>query len=209
MFKKIFYFKKAAVINAAFFIFSSLADARLVLTTFDSVRSKASLLLLQKQKKQAMAVVSDYIANETNKVAIAEASDFLLMISKTFLSKEAQEAYETSINLTSDNSKESLQQVEVCLQLEPQNAECLIQRLRLAVRLKNKSLNEKTMAILEEAIPGTIVENWAALIVKKHEPDFKSKSIVKKLTEKPSEDVFVLTTLELDRAFEVNNFSRA
>ncbi len=209
MFTELSHFKKAAIINAAFFIFVSSAGARAISTSFESVRTKATNLLIQKQKKQALQVVANYMQNESNKNSVSEASEFMLTLAQTFISKDAQEAYESSINFTLDNPKESLQAIEICLQLEPQNSDCLIQKLRLAVRAKNKTLIERTHIQITQAVPNTSADTFTTLIIKKDETDFKTKNFVKRLIDKPGDEDFVLTVLELDRAFDAKNFSRA
>jgi predicted RNA binding protein with dsRBD fold (UPF0201 family) len=204
---------KAALQNAAFFILALLAftsaTARPMAETLDGVRKKASAMLLQKQKKQALQTLTEFIRNETNKTTATDALDFLEMIAKTFITKESQEAYETSVNLIVENPKEAVKQVDLCIQAEPQNSECLVQRIRLAYRDKNIGVVENYSSQLKQIIPGTRTDHWVSITLKRTDLDFKNKIIVKKLNEKVSEDSFVFAALELDRSFAAKNFSRA
>lgn len=206
-------FRKAALQNAAFFILiialTRPLAAKPIIETLETVHTKATNFLLQKQKKQALQSISDYIKIENNKASLAEANDFLETVSKTFMVKESQEAYETSVIMTFENNKEAIKQIELCLQLDPQNADCLVQRIRLAARNKNVGAVESNLLILKQTIPNTKTDQWVSLSLKKLDLDFKNKTILKKLSEKPTEDTFVLATLELDRSFAAKNFSRA
>ncbi len=185
------------------------AWTRSPIETLESIKPKATALILQKQKKQALQLVSDYIKTENNRGLVFEATDFLETISKTFLSKESQEAYESSVNATIDNNKEAIRQVELCLKLEPANSECLVQRIRLASRNKNVGTLEANLTVLHETLPGSKTQQWVNFAIKKTDVDFKNKIILKKLPERPNEVIFALATLELDRSFAAKNFSRA
>ena len=206
-------FRKAAVLNAAFFIFTNAivlkADARVGVENLASIRTKATALLLQKQKKQALQLIAEYIKAETNKNSVNEANEFLLTTSQTFINKDSQEAYETSLNITIENPKESVKQVETCLQIDPLNADCIFQRIRLAARNKNTGALENYLGQLKSTVPNTKLDLWTQPSFKKNEADFKNKTFLKKLNEKATEDSFVMATLELDRSFAAKNFSRA
>ncbi len=206
-------FLKAAPQNAAFFILLLLicaaALAKPMIETLASVRTKASTLLLQKQKKQALQAVIEFIRNESNKNPSSEAYEFLELVAKTFTGKESQESYETSVALVVEDPKEAIRQAEICLQADPQNSECLVQRIRLAYRNKNASAIQNYLNQIKLVIPGTKTDIWVSLATRRNEIDFKGKSIVKRLSEKPNEDTFVLASLELDRSFAAKNFSRA
>lgn len=213
MFKKKCKFKKVALQNAAFFILTTTtatsAHSRIQDISLDMINTKATALLLQKQKLQALQLVSDYIKSMNSAHSTSEANDFLETVSKTFMSKESQEAYESSLNSTIDNKNEAVRQAEICLQLDPQNSECLVQKSRLAFRSKNATILKTSINTLHEAIPNTKTEQWVKLVLNKTNPDFKNQSFIKKLPDRPSEDVFPLITLELDRSFAAKNFSRA
>ena len=213
MFNDLNQIKKAAFQTAAFLILSispaGFASARLLQDSPDTIKAKATTLLLQKQKNQALAAVAEYLQTETNKNNIMEMNDVMETIAKTFMSKESQEAYESSLNATVDNAKEAVRQAELCLKIEPQNSECLVQRIRLAARSKNPGVVEANMQLLTKIIPNTKTEQWLLLLIKKADTDFKNKSILKKLPDRPSDDLFALLVLELDRSFAAKNFSRS
>lgn len=212
MSKKRILFRKAAVLFAAFFMFIQKPyAAKTMPDSLEVVKKKSSLLLTQKQKTEALKLISDYIKSETNRNLIAEASRFLIKVSQTFLSKEAQDAYEASVNATLESNKEANKFVETCLQLEPQNINCLIQKIRIAYREKNTTLSEKT---LEDVLAITRAGNaflWLDVFLHKasNSENFKNTTLLKKMNELPSEDFFILTVLEIERSFLAKNFSRA
>lgn len=205
--------KKAAVFIAAFFI---LAAAPVWATkeapeTFDDLKRQATQLLLKKKKTDALQLVLKFLKIENNKNLNLEANEFLVKISQTFLSKEAQDAYESSINFTLENLKESQRLVDVCLSLEPENIDCLVQKIRLSYREKNRYLTERHFKILAEFAKDTSIFYWVDLILQKQNlgNGFKDKSILKKFSEKPNKETLVLTVLEIERSFAAKNFSRA
>jgi hypothetical protein len=205
-------FKKAAYFVAAFFILSSNAQGYKDETkSLEAVKEKAKSFLVQKKKNEAILLFSNFIKTETNNSKINEAADILVRISQTFLSKEAQDAYEGSLNLTSDNLKEAKKLNEGCLALEPQNLDCLIQKIKILYLEKNKFEAEKTYEEDFAFAQGTEPSLWLEAILHKESKIslFKTKNLVKKFNEKPTEEFFILTVLEIERSFMVKNFSRA
>lgn len=208
--------QKAAEKTAAFsflialtFSFNSYAKVKPNIDELEAVKKKVTNLLMQKQKKQALASLDDFMQNETNRAAIKEAKSFRVQIAKMFLSKEAQESYEMSLNLTIDNPKESRKNNEDCLTREPENLDCLIQRARLIYREKKKSpLSadelEKTASYFE-----TNEINWIKASAEKTQPEFRNYNFFKKDNSKWTEEKFVLAALEVDRSLLVKNFSKA
>ncbi len=212
MFRKNINFRKAAVLFAAFFIFSpAVVYPKTTSETLDSAKKKTTSLLAQKQKSEAIQVLQEYLKNETIKSVRSDAGALLVKISQTFISKEAQEAYEASVNATLESSKDSSRYAEICLQLEPTNIDCLIQKMRLSYREKNISATEKYLEDISKFAGGTDFFLWLDLVVHKDasSTNFKNRNFIKKINEKPSEEFFVLTTLEIERAIGAKNFSRA
>lgn len=205
--------QKAAILFAAFFILviSNSALGRFFVGSFDDVKTKATQLLMKKQKAEALQIVLEFIKLETNKNLNSEVFDFLTKLAQTFVSKEAQDSYETSLNSVLDNPKEAHKAIDQCLQLEPQNTDCLIQKIRLLYRDKNAVDAEKWLEAVAKIIPGSKSFFWLELYLHKdlNGSVFKDKTFIKKINEKPSEDFFILTVLEVERAFLVKNFSRA
>lgn len=202
--------KKAAFLIAAFFI-SSFSVSAYAADSLDEVKKDASQLLLKKQKAEAIQAVAKFLKNEGNKAQYTEAYEFLVKVSQTFLSKEAQEAYEGSLNATLDSSKEAQKLVDTCLQLEPNNIDCLVQKIRLCYRQKDRYMSEKYFKLLSDQAKGTTLHNWVDLFLQKDQygSGFKDKSFLKRFLDRPSEEGFVFTVLEIERSFQAKNFSRA
>jgi len=205
--------KKAAVLIAAFFMLHrpSLALAKETIESFDELKKTSSQLLLKKQKAEALAVINKFLKNENNHKSFNEANEFLVKASQTFLSKEAQDAYEGSVNATLDNVKESQRLIDVCLGLEPDNIDCIVQKIRLSFREKNRYFTEKYLKILMDIAKTTTTYYWVDQIIEKENPGsgFKDKSFVKVFSNKANEENFILTVLEIERSFAAKNFSRA
>ena len=199
-------FLKAAFLCAAF-LFNIVAKASEI--AFESVKQNAIELLLQKKKSQAILLLTNYIktSGESNKKI--DASELLLKISKKFILKEAQEAYENSINLTLENAKEAGKSNDKCLSIEPQQLDCLVQKTRLLFRAKKNGDTAQAIVEIKELAPNSKFELWLDLMLIKNKIEFKNKQIIKKLPEKNDEESLGLILLELDRAFLAKNYSKA
>ncbi|MBY0553219.1 hypothetical protein K2P97_01740 [bacterium] len=198
---------KAAFISAAFLFNTQAFSAPS--TSFESIKQKVTELLLQKKKSQAIQLVINYNKTDLARSHRADANDLLLKVAQQFISKDAQDAYENSLNLTLENPKEALKSNEQCLSADPQQLECLIQKVRLQVR--NKSMKAATESIdeIKELVPSSKYENWLEILSIKGEAEFKNKQIIKNIPDKPSDENFGLLILELDRSFMAKNYSRA
>jgi hypothetical protein len=205
--------KKAAFLIAAFFILqiSSNAFAKESIESFEDLKKAAGQLLLKKQKSEALAAINKFLKNENNQKNFAEANEFLIRVSQTFLSKEAQDAYEGSINATLDNPKEAQRLIDSCLSLEPDNSDCIIQKIRLSHREKNRYFLEKYLKELMEIAKTTPTYHWVEESIQKSVPGsgFKDKSFMKNFSGKINEETFILSVLEIERSFAAKNFSRA
>ena len=204
---------KAAAKTAAFFIFilSLLAVNRpkTADTNLDGVKKRVINLLIQKQKKQALSTINNYLTTETNKTALKEAREFRMQIAKKFLTKEAQEFYEMSINLSLDNPKEAKKNNDECLALDPDQLDCLIQQLRLSFRSKKKKATEPEDLEKLSRYFDAAEFNWIKVSVEKNSPDFKNLNFYRQETVSLTEEKLVLAILETDRAMAAKNFSRA
>lgn len=197
---------KAASINAAFlFCFSAAA----LPNSFDNVRNKASELLAQKKKDQALRLIISYSRTERSRPYKKEAGELLFLAAQTFLTKEAQEEYEVSLNATLDNDKIALKAADRCLAIEPQNLDCLIQRARCDYRLKNEKSFGGDIAKIREILSNTQYDALFALLLEKNEEDFKNKQVGLVLNDKMPEIMFIFTLMELDRSFLAKNYSLA
>ena len=204
---------KAAAQPAAFFILllslSLQAKPKASDTNLEAVKKRVINLLIQKQKKQALSTLDNYISDESNKALTKEAREFRLQIGKKFLNKEAQEAYEMSINLTLENPKQAKKNNDECLALDPEQLDCLIQQMRLNYRDKKQKLSESEDAEKINRYFDVSDFNWIKVSILKQAPDFKNLSFYRKESGKLSEEKLLLAILEVDRAVAAKNFSRA
>lgn len=201
-------FEKAALICAAF-LFNTTVLANSGQYSLPMLRQKTAELLLQKKKNQALKLLRTYIKSENNSQNKSEAIELLTETASIFVGRESQEAYENSLNLILENTKEAAKSNDKCLALEPEQLNCLIQKTRLELVQKNKSDADKTISSIKMLVPHTQYAEWLDLVGTKSQPDFKNKTILKNLPEKNSERSFAMIVLELDRSFAAKNYSRA
>src|ERR1043165_7559080 len=117
---------KAAFMYAAFLFLTPAQSAPI--SSLDNIKNKTGELLSLKQKDKAIQLVINYSKTERSRSYRVEAGELLFNIGQSFLTKEAQEEYETSLNDTLENPKRALKTAESCLKLDPQNLDCLIQK---------------------------------------------------------------------------------
>ncbi len=201
-------FKKAALINAAFLFLAAPSFAKPV-DSIDNIRNKTGELLALKQKDKAIQLILNYLKTERSRAYRSEASELLFDLGQSFLAREAQQEYETSLIDTLDNEKKSYKAAEACLKLEPQNLDCLIQRARLSYRsnsLKNFNLQiEEVKNLLTQST----YEGLFVLFLDRQSNDFKEKQILTSLPATPNERTLFYVIFELDRSFQAKNYSRA
>ena len=200
---------KAAILCAAFLLSFLGSPCGAEEDDFDSIKQKATELLLQKKKTLALQLILSHLKTEHSGLKKEEALEFLVKISQKFISREAQEAYENSINLTLESSKEAAKSNERCLALEPQHLECLIQQARLQAREKNTRAFLETRNKIREIAPHSRFDFWLELVSQKNDSEFKNRQTIKALPEKVAEENIGLLLLELDRSFLAKNYSRA
>lgn len=217
------FFRKAAFLIAAFFMLhlpslvlaieekKSAKEAKVEIESFEDLKKEASQLLLKKQKTAALQAIHKFLKNENNQKHFTEANEFLVKVSQTFLSKEAQEAYEGSLNATLESVKEAQRLIDVCLAIEADNIDCLVQKIRLSYREKNRYFVEKYLKTLRDFAETTSIYFWVEQTIQKEIPGsgFKEKTFIKNFSAKPNEETLVLTILEIERSFLAKNFSRA
>ncbi len=210
--------QKAAVQTAAFFILLTPLAAQTKTKAASgellAVEKKAINLLIQKQKKQALATVTDYIQNETNKNLATEAREFRQNLAKKFPTKESQESYETSLNLTIDNPKEAKKSNEDCLLADPENLDCLIQRIRLLYRdNRKKPIETAELEKIGNYFEGNEI-NWIKAsteqgLASKNQIELKPITANKPEFSMASDEKFIFTIFELNRALVLKNSSKA
>lgn len=197
---------KAASINAAF-LFSISAVA--LPNSFENVRNKAAELLSLKKKDQALRLIVSYSRTERSRPFKKETADLLFLAAQTFLSKEAQEEYEASLNATLENEKVAIKAVDRCVALEPLNLDCHIQSARLAYRSKNEKAFKAAIVKIRELLTNSHYESLFGHFLEKNTPNFKNRQINLNLNNRATERMFPFILLELDRSFSAKNFSRA
>lgn len=202
--------KKAAILCAAFlFTFLGPRQGHSQALDFEKVRAKATELLLQKKKEQSLQLILSFIEAEYSPSKKDEAVEFLVKTAQKFIFREAQEAYENSINLTLENANEAGKSNDRCLTIEPQQLECLIQRMRLLMREKNKRAAQEAILKIKELVPYSKFEVWTKYVGQKNDTEFRNKPVIKTIPDKLTEENMGLLLLELDRSFLAKNYSRA
>jgi hypothetical protein len=198
---------KAAYLSAAF-LFLSAAQAEQI-SSFENIKNKTAELLSLKQKDKAIQLVINYSKTERSKAYRAEAGELLFNIGQSFLTKEAQEEYETSLNDTLENEKKSLKSAENCLKLDALNLDCLIQKARILYRQHNKKNFESTIEEIKAQVFGSSYATLFQLFLERSGPDFKNKQIINSLPQTPGDRTLFYLIFELERSFEAKNYSRA
>lgn len=200
----VFYFT-ALVFNSA----SVLARSPGSETGLEATKSKVVKFLIQKQKKQALLAVDEYLESEKSKQTQKEAREFRINIAKKFLTKQAQEFYEVSLNSTLENVKDAKKNNEECLSLEPENLDCQIQKIRLSYRDNPLKYNDKTELEKVNKYYADTDFNWVKISVEKNKPEFKNLTFYKKESNILTEDKLIKAILEVDRAYGAKNYAKA
>jgi hypothetical protein len=198
---------KAASLNAAFLFLLPVHAEQI--SSFENIKNKTAELLALKQKDKAIQLVISYSKTERNRANKADAGELLFNIGQSFLTKEAQEEYETSLNETLDNEKKSARAVDACLKLDPLNLDCLIQKARLAHRERNKKGFQSAIEDIKTEVSGSSYESLFQLYLDRNDPDFKNRQIINTLPVQPGERTLFYLILEIERSFEAKNYSRA
>lgn len=199
---------KAAYKSAAFLFLLSAAQAA-PLTSIENIKTKSAELLSRKQKDKAIQLIINYSRTERGRAYRADAGELLFSVGQSFLTKEAQEEYETSLNETLENPKKAMKAVEACLKLDNQNLDCLIQKARLYYRDANKKNFTATIEDIKAQVSGSAYEYLFQLFLERENPDFKNKQIINHLPNQPNERTMFYVVLELERSFDAKNYSRA
>lgn len=196
---------KAVFLCTAFLFFSFVQSEA---NTIIGLKQKTTELLLQKKKSQAVELLTNYIKAEVDQNNKSEAREFLGQVAQSFIFHDAQEAYEASINQTLENAKEAMKNNNQCLKIEPQQLECLIQKVRLFIRNKDNKQAAESVDEIKKLVSSNKHTDWLGLLLIKNKPEFKNTQIIRYLPSKNSEDSFKLILLELDRCLVVKNYSR-
>lgn len=195
---------KAALLSAAFLFFTGNKEAG----SIENIKNKAGQLMAMKKKDQAIQLIINYSQTERSKIHKAEAQDLLFNIAQSFMTKEAQEAYESSLNNTLDNEKTAMKDAELCLKAEPQNLDCLIQKARLAHRAENSRIFKNTIDDIKVLLSRSVYIELFQMLADRANPTFRERQIISLLPQPPAEKTLLYVVLEIERAFSVKNYSR-
>lgn len=197
--------RKAAAITAAFCIFGLKAHA-VSRNSFPELKKKVEQLFLDKKRKEAFDLIEEFLKNSSIKPDIEKAKDLRIVLGKKFLTQEAQNFYEQSLNATLENRAESKKLIEQCLALEPTNLDCQIQNMRLEYR---EAAFNKTKEFAAKAPKDIQDMDWIRLTLLKKEKDFKNTIILKKIPDETSESNMIMVILELERSLQSKNYAMA
>lgn len=201
-------FKKAALLNAAFFFLANIVSAKPV-ESIDNIRNKTGELLALKQKDKAIQLILNYLKAERSKVYRNEASELLFDLGQSFMAREAQQEYEASLIDTLENEKKSYKAAEACLKLEPQNLDCMIQRARLSYRMNSTKNFTQQIDEVKTLLTQSTYEALFSLFIDRQNNEIKDKQILTLLPNPPNERTLFYVIFELDRSFQAKNYSRA
>ncbi|WP_413583064.1 hypothetical protein [Bdellovibrio sp. HCB288] len=124
-------FLKAAL--GAAFLFSSPAFSQSKAETYKDIIEKAYNLSLQKDRQQALNILTAAIARETRPAAQTELKKAALDVAHVFFSDKAQQLYETSISLKKTDLNQALAKLNEAQRIEPDNQTVLTELARLHV----------------------------------------------------------------------------
>lgn len=130
--------KKKAAVVAAFFIFSTTSVLAEVKTkraeTYQDIIEKAQNLVLQKDRQQAINILSNAIRREGPKsTAASELKKTLQETSTVFLGDKAQQIYETGVTLKRTDLNQAQQKMTEGLRLEPDNMSFVLEQARISL----------------------------------------------------------------------------
>lgn len=198
-------FYKAAIFLAAFLFVASASAIK----SIDNIKIKSAELLGNRQKDKAIQLIINYSKTERSKAFKFEASELLFNVAQSFMSREAQEEYEVSVNSTLENEKKSIKAIEKCLSWEPQNLSCLIQQARLFYRSKNQKNFESNIIEIKNLLSGSNYENLFQLYLERDQLEFKNKQIISSLPSQINDRTLFYIIFEIERSFVAKNYSRA
>jgi tetratricopeptide (TPR) repeat protein len=102
--------------------------------TYVDLIQKARNLVLQKDRQQALLILTSAIKNEKpNSKAYREIKKSLFEISRIFISEKAQQTYELSLSLKKTDLPQAQQKISDALRIEPENFTMLLESTRQAL----------------------------------------------------------------------------
>ncbi len=102
--------------------------------TYQDIIAKAQNLALQKDRQQAMNILSNAISKETPKnIANVELKKSLNELATVFFSDKTQQLYEVAITLKRTDLSQSLQKIAEAQRIEPDNILLALEQARLLI----------------------------------------------------------------------------
>lgn len=199
-------FCKTALFGAVFLF--HLTCFAVDLLSLEGVKEKLTELLVQKKKAQAIQFLINYSKVEQSRISKKDLNELLVNIANQFISKEAQDAFEESQNLTMEDPRQALKLNDQCLSLDAQNLNCLIQKARLLSRLKNTKEMRSTLTEIIDLVPTSLLAKALSSYLNKSEKEIENKSGSKINFESKSEENLLFVISEIDRSFQARNYSR-
>ncbi|WP_413559241.1 hypothetical protein [Bdellovibrio sp. HCB209] len=124
-------FLKAAL--GAAFLFSSPAFSQSKSETYKDIIEKAYNLSLQKDRQQALNILTAAIARESRPAAQAELKKATVEVAHVFFSDKAQQLYETSISLKKTDLNQAISKLAEAQRIEPDNLTVVMEQARLQI----------------------------------------------------------------------------
>ncbi len=204
-------YQKTVLINTVFFLaFVGIVGVEAKpISSIENIRNKIEELLVLKQKDKALQLIMNYLKTERSHVYRTEASELLFSTAQSFMTREAQQEYESSIIETIENEKKSFKSVESCLKIESQNLDCLIQKAKLTYRLGQSKNLSLLISEINSLLLQSTFENLFQLYVDKENTNFKDRKIIQALPGVFNDKTMLYIVFELDRSFRAKNYSRA
>lgn len=133
-------FKIATILVAIFFSNAGQTKPSRSKENAQDIIEKAQTLVLQKDRRQAILLLSGAIERELKSGSSTKNMlQALQEISSTFLSEKAQQIFELAISLKSSDMKLSMQKINESLQMEPGNELIVVEKCRMLIALGNCS----------------------------------------------------------------------
>ncbi len=137
-------FLKAAL--GAAFLLPRPAFSQSKAETYKDIIEKAYNLSLQKDRQQALNILTAAIARESRPLAQAELKKAALDVAHVFLSDKAQQLYETSLSLKKADLSQATSKLAEAQRIEPDNLTIVIESARLQIAKNDCSNAQEGLA---------------------------------------------------------------
>ncbi|MBO9668575.1 MAG: hypothetical protein J7501_17385 [Bdellovibrio sp.] len=124
------------LLKAAFgaaFLFASPAYSQSKAETYKDIIEKAYNLSLQRDRQQALNILTSAIQRETRPQAQSELKKAALDVAHVFFSDKAQQLYETSVSLRKNDLNQAINKLSEAQRIEPDNLAIVAELSRLMI----------------------------------------------------------------------------